>query len=72
MNSQEEETNHVLAIETIPFNVSSEEMVKEIRKDRILSIVYDYLLKGRDRIASISRIFILRKIVNPLFAYRSL
>ena len=41
-------TNNVLAIETIPFNVSNEEMVRETRKDRILSVVYDCLLKGRE------------------------
>ena len=35
-------------IETIPFNVSYEEMVKETRKHRILSVVYDCLLKGRE------------------------
>ena len=41
-------TNNVLNIETIPFNVSNDEMVREIRKDRILSVVYDCLLKGRE------------------------
>ena len=41
-------TNNVLNIETIPFNVSYEEMVRETRKDRILSVVYDCLLKGRE------------------------
>ena len=48
VNSQENKTNNVLAIETIPFNVSSDEMVKETHKDRILSVVYDCLLKGRE------------------------
>ena len=41
-------TNNVLNIETIPYNVSNEEMVRETRKDRILSVVYDCLLKGRE------------------------
>ena len=41
-------TNNVLNIETIPFNVSYDEMVRETRKDRILSVVYDCLLKGRE------------------------
>ena len=41
-------TNNILNIETIPFNVSYEEMVRETRKDRILSVVYDCLLKGRE------------------------
>ena len=41
-------TNNVLNIETIPFNVSNDEMVREIRKGRILSVVYDCLLKGRE------------------------
>ena len=41
-------TNNVLNIETIPFNVSHDEMVRETRKDRILSVVYDCLLKGRE------------------------
>ena len=41
-------TNNVLNIETIPFNVSYDEMVREPRKDRILSVVYDCLLKGRE------------------------
>ena len=41
-------TNNVLNIETIPFNVSFDEMVRETRKDRILSVVYDCLLKGRE------------------------
>ena len=40
--------NNVLNIETIPFNVSNDEMVRETRKDRILSVVYDCLLKGRE------------------------
>ena len=48
VNAQEDKTNNVLAIETIPFNVSSNEMVRETRKDRILSIVYDCLLKVRE------------------------
>ena len=38
----------MLNIETIPFNVSNDEMVRETCKDRILSVVYDYLLKGRE------------------------
>ena len=41
-------TNNVLTIETIPFNVSNDEMVRETRKDRILSVIYDCLLKGRE------------------------
>ena len=41
-------TNNVLNIETIPFNVSNDEMIRETRKDRILSVVYDCLLKGRE------------------------
>ena len=41
-------TNNVLIIETIPFNVSYDEMVRETRKDRILSVVYDCLLKNRE------------------------
>ena len=41
-------TNNALNIETIPFNVSYDEMVRETRKDRILSVVYDCLLKGRE------------------------
>ena len=41
-------TNNVLNIETIPFNVSNDEMVRETRKDRILLVVYDCLLKGRE------------------------
>ena len=41
-------TNNVFNIETIPFNVSNDEMVGETRKDRILSVVYDCLLKGRE------------------------
>ena len=40
---------YVLAIETIPFNVLNDEMVRETRKDHhILSVVYDCLLKGRE------------------------
>ena len=41
-------TNNVLNIETIPFIVSYDEMVRETRKGRILSVVYDCLLKGRE------------------------
>ena len=41
-------TNNVLTIESIPFNVSNDEMVRETRKDCILSVVYDCLLKGRE------------------------
>ena len=41
-------TNNVLNIETIPFNVSNDEMVRETRKDCILSVVFDCLLKGRE------------------------
>ena len=41
-------TNNVLAIETIPFNVSNDEMVSQTRKVRILSVVSDCLLKGRE------------------------
>ena len=37
-------TNNVLNIETIPFTVSYDEMVRETRKNRILSVVYDCLL----------------------------
>ena len=48
VNSHEDKTNNVLAIETIPFNVSSDEMVKETRKNLILSVVYVCLLKGRE------------------------
>ena len=49
LNAQTDDTtNNVLNIETIPFNVSYEEMVKETRKHRILSVVYDCLLKGRE------------------------
>ena len=48
VNSQEYKTNNVLAIETTPFNVSSDEMVKKTCKDRILSVVYGCLLKGRE------------------------
>ena len=39
VNSQEDKTNNLLAIETIPFNVSNDEMVKETRKHDILSVV---------------------------------
>ena len=46
--AQEDNTNNVLVIETIPFNVSNDEMVRETRKERILSVVYGCLLKGRD------------------------
>ena len=49
LNAQTDDTtNNVLNIETIPFNVSYDEMVRETRKDRILSVVYDCLLKGRE------------------------
>ena len=48
ITAQEDKTNNVLDIETIPFNVSNDEMVKETRKNRILSVVYDCLLKGRE------------------------
>ena len=49
LNAQTDDTtNNVLNIETIPFHVSYEEMVRETRKDRILSVVYDCLLKGRE------------------------
>ena len=48
VNAQEDKTNNVLAIETIPFNVSNDVMVRETRKDRILSVVYDCFLKGRE------------------------
>ena len=41
-------SNNVINIETIPFNVSNDEMVRETRKDRILSVVYDCLLNGRE------------------------
>ena len=41
-------TNNVLNIEIIQFNESNDEIVREIRKDRILSVVYDCLLKGRE------------------------
>ena len=47
LNAQTDDTNNVLNIETIPFNVSYDEIVRETRKDRILSVVYDFLLKGR-------------------------
>ena len=46
--SQEDNNNNVLAIETIPFNVSNDEMVIETCKDCILSVVYECLLKGRE------------------------
>ena len=49
LNAQTDDTtNNVLNIETIPFIVSYDEMVRETRKDRILSVVYDCLLKGRE------------------------
>ena len=49
LDAQTDDTiNNVLNIETIPFNVSSDEMVRETRKNRILSVVYDCLLKGRE------------------------
>ena len=49
LNAQTDDTtNNVLNIETILFNVSYDEMVRETRKDRILSVVYDCLLKGRE------------------------
>ena len=49
LNAQTDDTtNNVLNIETIPFNVSYEEMVSETCKDRILSVVYDCLVKGRE------------------------
>ena len=49
LNAQTDDTtNNVLNIETIPFNVSYKEMVRETRKDRILSVVYNCLLKGRE------------------------
>ena len=44
----DDRTNNVFNIETITFNVSNDEMVRETRKDRILSVVYDCLLKGRE------------------------
>ena len=48
LNSQTDDTtNNVLNIETIPFIVSYDEMVRETRKDRILSVVDDCLIKGR-------------------------
>ena len=48
LNAQTDDTtNNVSNIETIPFIVSYE-MVRETRKDRILSVVYDCLLKGRE------------------------
>ena len=40
--------NNVLNIETIPFNVLNDNMVRETHKDRILSVVYDCLLKCRE------------------------
>ena len=40
--------NNALNIETIPFNVSNDEMIRETRKDSILSVVYDCSLKGRE------------------------
>ena len=49
LNAQTDDTtNNMLNIETIPFNVSYDEMVRETRKDRILSVVYDCLLRGRE------------------------
>ena len=45
---QEDNTNNVLAIETIPFNVSNDEMVSQTHKDRILSVVCDCLLIVRE------------------------
>ena len=49
INAQTDDTtNNVLNIETIPFDVSKDEMVRETRNDRILSVVYDCLLKGRE------------------------
>ena len=49
LNAQKDDTtNNVLNIETIPFNVPYEEMVRETRKDRILSVAYDCFLKGRE------------------------
>ena len=49
LNAQIDGTiNNVLNIETIPFTVTYDEMVRETRKDRILSVVYDCLLKGRE------------------------
>ena len=49
LNAQADDiTNNVLNIETIPFNVSYDEMVRKTRKDRILSDVYDCLLEGRE------------------------
>ena len=57
LNAQIDGTiNNVLNIETIPFNVTYDEMVRETRKDRILSVVYDCLLKGRELPQS-SRVF---------------
>ena len=49
LNAQIDGTiNNVLNIETIPFTVTYDEIVRETRKDRILSVVYDSLLKGRE------------------------
>ena len=48
VDAQKDKTSNVLVIETIPYNVSSDEMVKETRKDRISSVVYDCILKGRE------------------------
>ena len=41
ITAQEENNNNVLAIESMPFNVSNDELVRETRKDSILSVVYD-------------------------------
>ena len=49
LNAQIDGTiNNVLNIETIRFTVTYDEIVRETRKDRILSVVYDCLLKGRE------------------------
>ena len=49
LNAQTDDTtNNVFNIETIPFNVLYDEMVRETHKNRILSVVYDCLLKGRE------------------------
>ena len=49
LNAQTNDTtNNVLNIETKPFNLSNDEMVRETRKVRILSVVNDCLLKGRE------------------------
>ena len=49
LNAQADDTtNNALNFETIPFNVSNDEMVRETHKDCILSVVYDCLLKGRE------------------------